>query len=1071
MKRREQIVLLTPLYCSSLCTMAFPPPNSHILSLVSALSSPENHALHIQAIQARDEALIASFDSLCWQLALLFLMADHSPSDQILSHVLPPAEVEAWHKTDAASVEKLRQQPAHWVPFGQMAGLILKNALTRPPMNHHGQPMQLQNQDLKEALLQSTLSLRQPAFRSVSSSILATCAVSEDAVQPVLHVHSWPELIPRLNQPLQGLLQHQSSTVSYPSVAGSLQTLRKCLEDAALELGSENLDAIAGVLVQVFQHAGAGRLSNVQFIDVDTISTATDPTDFILTETIQSLLSCIMLDELPNSLLIHWNDYLHNLLAAAQHSRSVEVLKWSCRSLVTLLELHPSRIVQAPRETQQTVIQTFLTRTSDPHPIVALEACEIWTSLCGLDDEVVEGSPLPELVRDVLPHLIPVLLQRMVYSPEEQEELVSQNELAVGAGADGSSLKPIFHKSKAQQIKGDTDVQDDDGFMGDMDDDDDDDDGFEDGGNAWTLRKCAAASLDSLASLYDAELILPTLLPLLEQGMSNNNSPGASWAQEACILALGAIAEGCIAELTPYLGQLHPHLLQCLSPSSNALPQLQGTTAWTLGRYASWTVETAQESEESSHLLARQADVLLQLLVQTPNSLVQISCCSSFGVLVEASGDMLVPFLEPIYRQLVVALQRLYPHRIRSLLMLFDVFAIMGDTCGAAIGEGSLPSIYVPPLLEVWNVTANHDQKKLLLPLMEALASISVAAGPNFQPYAMQSFENAMATIEQTTLQLAMANDAIQSEEDFDPIVCGADLLDGLVEGLGVSFGTLITSSARYGPQFLSVLLSLCNHEAASIRMSSLALLGDVTRKCPTLLESALPQLLKSAVASTNPQQNSLSVCTNAVWAVGEICVRCQGNPNLLQPIVTELVQNLLSLLTDHVVDGLVENSASCVGRLALANPKAVASELPRLLPGWMGALGQVVDPGERRDGFKGFLQAVYANPHAISEAARLYQRDVTDTMVLVLDCITTWHFPRDVAAMSHGGGMYEVISADENDLSSMRPFPEGDTELRAGLLKLVQDMKMSVGDEEWQLVQRRLSVRNRTVLREYYAS
>jgi transportin-1 len=222
------------------------------------------------------------------------------------------------------------------------------------------------------------------------------------------------------------------------------------------------------------------------------------------------------------------------------------------------------------------------------------------------------------------------------------------------------------------------DSTDDDGYQ---EDDEGDDEGWDDDdGNEWTLRKCAAASLDSLANLYGAEPILPCLLPALEEGLRGADP----WRQEASILALGAISEGCCIEMSAYLGQLHPYLMNHLSAPESAdaslpLPQIKCICAWTLGRYAAWAVEQVQMGSQG-HLLAQMTELFMTRLGDS-NRRVQVACCSGFGVVVEVAGDLMAPYLEPVYRTLVSAMAR---YQGRSLLMVFDVLGIVADCCGPA---------------------------------------------------------------------------------------------------------------------------------------------------------------------------------------------------------------------------------------------------------------------------------------------------------------------------------------------------------------------------------------------------
>lgn len=70
------------------------------------------------------------------------------------------------------------------------------------------------------------------------------------------------------------------------------------------------------------------------------------------------------------------------------------------------------------------------------------------------------------------------------------------------------------------------------------------------------MRKCSAAGLDVLSTVFQEEL-LPIVTPIVQQRLQEED-----WrARESAILALGAIAEGCVMGLIPYLPQLVSMLL------------------------------------------------------------------------------------------------------------------------------------------------------------------------------------------------------------------------------------------------------------------------------------------------------------------------------------------------------------------------------------------------------------------------------------------------------------------------------------------------------------------------------
>jgi transportin-1 len=239
--------------------------------------------------------------------------------------------------------------------------------------------------------------------------------------------------------------------------------------------------------------------------------------------------------------------------------------------------------------------------------------------------------------------------------------------------------------------------------------------------------------------------------------------------------------------------------------------------------------------------------------------------------------------------------------------------------------------------------------------------------------------------------------------------------------------------------------------------MSAFALLGDLAKSAPTIIEAALPELLEEAIASLDPVNPS--VCNNAVWAIGEVCVRCGENPGPLEPFAPALMQHLIALLMGNDLDGsgrgiaitgIAENAAATTGRLAMVNANFVSADLSRFLMGWCEAMAKVVDPKERRDAFTGFIRAVYANPNAIQTATS----NVADAISAILFAVVSWHMS------SHEGDFINV---------QFEPFPHSEAELGNALSKLLKDIKSSVGDETWENVQKQLPVNVRRLLREAY--
>jgi hypothetical protein len=951
-------------------------------------------------------------------------------SDQMGNLVprIEPSELEVWSQTDPNTTARIQANPTMWVPFGQMAGLILKNALLRPPLRQGGHAtLSLESEvakHVKEVLVYG-ISLAHKELRNVISSVIADCSVSPDGIQPYMTIKNWPELMPALLYHL-----NPANNPNDNAIIGSLSTVQKMMEDDPDEIPTPDLDALIPLLLQLFQ----------------------SPDETKRVGSLQTLVACLAYGLVPSALVLHFATYLEGLSRLANDS-SMQVRKWVCRSINTLLEHHAQYLQPQWESIVQFMLQSTIQQqgATDEQIEVTTEACEFWLIFASLD-EMLLTTPMLQTVEQMLPQLVPVLLNNMVYSQDQRIDLQAQNELDMEEQANASqAMKPVFHKSKS---KHDSSGPSNEGASGDDDDDDDDD--LDDDDNEWNLRKYAGASLDCLANLYGAEPILPNLLPSLQNGLSCTDP----WIQEASILALGAVADGCREEMHSHMSQLFPYLMNLLATPETPqnLPQVKCISAWTASRYADWVVDAVQSGAQG-HLLAQMTEVLLKRL-QDKNRKVQIACGSALGELMETAGDLMAPYLQEIYPVLVSAMAR---YQGRSLVILFDALGIMSEYCGPETGENDLPRIYVPYLLQFWNNMSRQDPtNRILLPLIESLASISVVCSTNYQPYALETFEISMATIEQVQMMLATTENP--GPEEADPIMCATDLLDALCEGMGPNFASLVLSSPRYSQSFINVVHALCTHHSVGVRMSALALLGDLARNAPGMIESSLPQLLQDAIwnlESTNDESHA-NLYVNAVWAIGEICVKCGENSAPLEPYVPALMQNLIALLMGNGVErvsaipGLAENSAACVGRLANVNPMFVAQDLPRFLLGWTDGLSRISDVTEKRDAFTGLCNALYANPQAIQQV----QASPPDVITSIMFAITSWHIPADFP-----DDINEFLNGDYHFV----PFPQEEAALGNSLAQLVQNIKTSIGEDSWKTVEGRLPVNVLRLFREVY--
>ena len=91
----------------------------------------------------------------------------------------------------------------------------------------------------------------------------------------------------------------------------------------------------------------------------------------------------------------------------------------------------------------------------------------------------------------------------------------------------------------------------------------------------------------------------------------------------------------------------------------------------------------------------------------------------------------------------------------------------------------------------------------------------------------------------------------------------------------------------------LLALLERCAQDPVTeVRQSSFALLGDLTKACFRHVHKHLSFFLP--LLTQNLQPHHVSVCNNAIWAIGEIAIQIGGE---IQPFVAVILE---ALIFDH---------------------------------------------------------------------------------------------------------------------------------------------------------------------------
>jgi len=760
-----------------------------------------------------------------------------------------------------------------------------------------------------------------------SPLIRATVGILITTIASKGELHNWPELLPALCNLLD--------SDNYATCEGSFGALQKICEDSAEVLDSDNLNRPLNVLIPKFLTFFRHNNPKIRSHAIACVN------QFIIGRS--------------QALMIHIDDFIQNLFFLAS-DEDPEVRKNVCRAIVMLLEVRLDRLVPQ----MNNIIDYMLQRTQDQDEGVALEACEFWLSLA-------EQPICKEVMAPHLDKLVPVLVRGMKYSEidiillrgdvDENDENVPDRE---------EDVKPRFHRSRSHHP----------GTGDNMDDEDDD--GLDDDSSLsdWNLRKCSAAGLDVLANVFLNEL-LPVLLPILKETLFH-----AEWeVKESGILALGAIAEGCMSGMIQHLAELVPFLISCLA-DKKAL--VRSITCWTLSRYSHWVVQQPHDQ----YLKPLMSELLKRIL--DSNKRVQEAACSAFATLEEEACTELVPYLSFILETLVFAFQK-YQHK--NLLILYDAIGTLADSVGHHLNKAEYINLLMPPLIQKWNVLKDDD--KDLFPLLECLSSVATALQEGFLPYCEPVYKRCVSLVEQT-LNQAIAHS--QNPDQLDPpdkdfMIVALDLLSGLAEGLDGHIERLVSSS-----NIMHLLYQCVQDTMPEVRQSSFALLGDLTKACYVHVHPCIPEFMPILSGNLNPEY--ISVCNNATWAAGEISVKlADGMAVYVQPILGPLV-NIIN--RPNTPKTLLENTAITIGRMGLVCPTIVAPSLLQFVRPWCTSLRNIRDNDEKDSAFRGMCQMISVNPSG-----------VVPDFIFFCDAVASWLNPQpDLKEM-----FYKILHGFKNQV------------------------------------------------------
>lgn len=772
---------------------------------------------------------------------------------------------------------------------------------------------------------------KNPLIRSYAGNVV-TEIVSRGGIL------GWPQLLPEL----LALIGNDSGTVTPEAQEGAMAALAKVCEDnrKMLDKDYQGQRPLAFIIPKLISFTSDSK-PKIRSLALGTIN--------------------IFIPQKPQALLACLDDLLGRLFQLAADPSS-EVRRHVCRAFVQIVEIRPDKILP---HIEGLVDYMIAQQRKIEDEDLACDAAEFWLT-------VGEHGQLWKSLGPYLNKIIPVLLESMVYSEEDIAMLE-------GGGNDAEEedraedIKPKFAKSKSARTLANGEEVDETGQNGayqklsgmeadeDLDegeieefDDDDDDANPED---RWNLRKCSAAALDVFATDFKGP-VFETILPYLMTNLKHEE-----WQyREAAVLALGAVAEGCLDVVTPHLPDLVPYLISLLNDPE---PLVRQITCWTLGRYSSWGASLNTPALRAQFFEPMMEGILHKMLDQ--NKRVQEAGASAFAHLEEKAGTSITPYCEPIIRQFVRCFEK---YKDRNMFILYDCVQTLAEHVGHGLAQPQLIELLMPALIHRWHKVS--DQSRELFPLLECLSYVASALAESFAPFAQPVFSRCIKIIHQNLEDyMAAISNPLLDSPDKDFLVTSLDLLSAIIQALEQNASAELVSASQ--PRLFELLQFCMEDPENDVRQSSYALLGDCAKYVFPQLEPFLPTLLPVLIKQLDLDlildeqiETGFSVINNACWSAGEISIQYGKG---IGPYVPQLLQRYLEILGNpEVPKSVLENAAIALGRLGLENSQLMSPHLATLSEPFLKCISTVDYTIEKATAFKGFCLVILNHPQAMEK-------------------------------------------------------------------------------------------------------
>ena len=656
------------------------------------------------------------------------------------------------------------------------------------------------------------------------------------------------------------------------------------------------------------------------------------------------------------------DDLLKRLFDLASTEQDEKVRKQICRCVLHIAEVSPGRIAPYMSGLVDYMITQQQSTTDSELPLAAADFFL----------HVSENPHLQQTLQPYLPKLVPILLECMIYEEDDVLRLEDEAEEDAEKEDREQDIRPQFATQRAarnvetSQVNGinarptTLEYAEEELSEGELEDYEDGEED-EDPETLWNLRKSSAATLDVLANVFK-KTVFDNTLPYLHNNLNHSDWPN----REAAVLAIGAIADGCMDVMEPHLPELIPFLVSRLSDQQPVVRQI---TCWSLGRYSAWASHLQDEGKQQ-YFLPMMDGILKRML--DGNKRVQEAAASAFANLEEKANTELE---NPLYCRVIIEqfAQCFSRYKDRNMFILYDCVQTLAEHVGPSLQDPQLVATLMPPMLQRWDRASGHSSE--LFPLVECLSHVAQAVGRSFEPYAENIFNRCNQIIMMNLQNALHAAHHSYDQPDPDFLVSALDLISAIIQAIGTPNGTqddsCTTMIRESQPNMFEMTILCMENPSVDVRQSAYALLGD-SAICvyPALvpwLEKIMPILTLQLVLPEEAaitEDTPFAVINNACWSCGEISMRAG---TAMSPYIESLLQRMYAMLvSERVPNSLRENAAIAMGRLANSCADMLAPHVATFAPLLLRNMKTLSATEERVQAMQGLATVAIRNPRAL---------------------------------------------------------------------------------------------------------